>query len=462
MSSESEQEYALNSIAAFSMVFDDARGRLFRENADALEAALDNKPRGKTKAPAQRRPRKSVLDFQRDLLGKNVIIGRRWGVLGTIVMIVSSTGTGKSVVQTQMAISFSLGIPCCGLEPTRPFRSWVIQSEDDDDRVAIDRDDIIEEMSALHPNADFRSSAVRLGVTFLDFTSFTGAKFLDELERELVLTPPEEKPDCIFINPMNAYFGGTLKEGSDCSAFFKGGNLGGKDTDGLEAIAKRHNVLVVIFGHTPKPPTPKELADWTNDPNIAYKMCGASEIADAVRSILVFLPVPDSDGLFVFNAGKNGMTLGWTDPHGMKTTKSYWRWAASGRHFWEEVPKDEWPDAASAKKIAARADLDADVAELLSHMAHPGICEKDAAAGAKEWGMTQKRARAAFYEIIRNRMKYNVVSNVMQPNDGKGRPKTLFYAAEPTPSQSDPADDPGAALEADIDPFVGGEQPSFI
>ena len=187
---EEQENRLLAAKAAFAVSFLDSGGRLQFANQAAMEAALNGSMfAGAKKSAVPRRPRKSLLDFKRDLTGENVLIGKRWGVRGTVVMIVSSTGTGKSVVQTQMAISFALGIPCCGLCPTRCFSSWVIQSEDDDDRVAIDRDDIIAEMSALYPSVDFVSDPVRKGVTFLDFTSYTGAKFLDELEREIVLTP---------------------------------------------------------------------------------------------------------------------------------------------------------------------------------------------------------------------------------------------------------------------------------
>ena len=444
MIDEETENKALEAMSAFATAFSDTIGRLQRSNPEALEAMMSGRNSAIPFHRPNRRPRKALADFKRDLAGANVLIARRWGVRGTTVMIVSSTGTGKSVVQTQMALSFALGIPCCGLVPTRPFRSWVIQSEDDEDRVAIDRDDIVAEMSELRPDLNF-TDALR-EVTFIDFTSYTGAKFLDELEKELALTPEEDKPDCIFINPMNAYFGGSLKEGVDCSAFFKGGSLQGKDTDGLEAIAKRYGILVIIFGHTPKPPTPKELQDWIDDPNIAYKMCGASEIADAVRSILVFLRVPDTDNMFVFNAGKNGFSLGWTDANGVATTKSYWQWAASGKHFWEEVPKEEWPGTDTAKASAAKAALDADISVVLSHMGPPGISIADINAHHKEWGIPLRRARNAYYAIVKDRMKYGVASNIV-PID-RGMHKTLYQIVSasspqtPTPAQAQQADEP--------------------
>ena len=430
----------MSAMSDYARLFDDAYGRLRREDPAALFAAMDNaaakvasKGAAASKPILPRRPYKCLGDFKRDLLGRNVLIGKRWGVRGTVVMIVSSTGTGKSVVQTQMAASFALGIPCCGLVPARPFRSWVIQSEDDEDRVAIDRDDIFGEWAEQNPDMDL--SAARSGVKFFDFTSYTGAKFLEELDRELFLWPEEDRPACVFINPMNAYFGGSLKEGADCSAFFKGGYLGGHDTIGLEAVAKRYNVLVVIFGHTPKPPMPKELADWINDPNIAYKMCGASEIADAVRSILVFLPVPGGDNVFVFNAGKNGYSLGWTDESGAPTTKAYFRWATSGRHFWEPVAPDELPDPdekEAAKRERSAAELDEAVSAVLAHMAYPGINVNVVQEKHGEWGLKRRIAEKAFYNIYHNRTKYGVVSRVEPPPSGHGKARTFYYVADAT------------------------------
>jgi hypothetical protein len=123
------------------------------------------------------------------------------------------------------------------------------------------------------------------------------------------------------------------------------------------------------------------------------------------------------------------MTLGWTDPNGNKTTKSYWRWAASGRHFWEEVPKDEWPTEDKQKAATTRASLESDVNELLSRMGPPGLNAESAVAALKPLGISGRRARAAFYEIVQNMMRYGITRNVVQQQNG--RSKTLFHTSEP-------------------------------
>lgn len=292
----------------------------------------------------RRRPNKSLSEFQRDLLQLNTLIEGGFGKRGNISMHVSTTGTGKSVVQTQSAICFAQGVPCCGLTPKRPFKSWIIQSEDDEDRVAFDRDGIKAHLSEAFPEKDWDKAIDE--TRFLDFTGITGAKFVTYLDYELRLAEKENaKPDCVMINPMNAFFGGELKSGADCSAFFKGGDIRNHETEGLEAVAKRHGVWVWIYAHTPKPPTSrKEYEAWLNAPNPEYKVCGASEIVDAVRSIIAFFRVPDlKDDVFTFLGAKNGRGLGWTDADGNRTTKQYFRWAKDENHYWEAVPKDEYP-----------------------------------------------------------------------------------------------------------------------
>ncbi len=294
---------------------------------------------------------KSLADFQRDTDGRNVLIKGRWGVRGGISMHISSTGTGKSILQTQSALCFNRGVPCCGLEPTRPFRAWVIQSEDDDDRVAIDRDEIAAYLAERYPAQDW-GAAVR-ETQFLDLTGKTGVSFIDTLNNELnaVKNSPDEKPDAIIINPWNAFFGGDPMSHKDCSAFLKGGELGRGTTEGVEAVIKRHGVWLWVFSHTGKPPTKKELKDWLADPFSCYKMCGSSAVPDAVRSIITFLKTPDRDGVFTFTAGKNGAGLGWTDAGGKRTDRAFFQWGEDGRHYWREVDADACADLWDAPAI---------------------------------------------------------------------------------------------------------------
>lgn len=280
-------------------------------------------------------PRKSMKDFQRDVDQKNVLVKGRWGVRGCLSMFVSTTGSGKSVLQTQLALCFAAGVPCVGLEPVRPFRVAVCQSEDDSDRLALDRDDVVAYLTKTHPDVDWTKAIEE--TSFWDFTGKTGVDFIQTLNNELY----RGKPDAIIINPYNAFMGGDPVSHRDVSAFLKGGYLDGQHTEGLEAVFKRHEVWGLIFAHTPKPPSPSEIYDWVNDPYSCYKSCGSSALPDAVRSIVTFLQIPGSEGRFVFHAGKNGRGLKWVDREGKRTIRNFFQWGAGDSHYWTDVPAAE-------------------------------------------------------------------------------------------------------------------------
>jgi len=288
--------------------------------------------------------RMSLADFKRDLDKRNILIEGGWAKKGGTSAHVGSMGSGKSSLATQSVLCFNRGIPCCGLTPTRPFKTWVIQSEDDEDRVAFDRDSVVEKLKEQHPDQDWDAAVQE--TTFLDFTGITGAEFIDRLDAELSAEEPATKPDAVLINPFNAFFGKDPCDHAACTAFWKGGELGRKETEGIEAVFKRHMVWGWFFMHTSQPPQgARQLRDWLNDPYIGYKACGSSATPDALRSIITFLKVPGTN-TFAFNAGKNGNGLGWTDAAGNRTVRSFFRWSEDGKHFWCEVPKDEWEEIA--------------------------------------------------------------------------------------------------------------------
>lgn len=310
-------------------------------------------------------PRKSLAEFARDTNSQNVLIKGRWGVRGSISMHISTTGSGKSVLQTQAALCFNRGLPCCGLEPTRPFRTWIIQSEDDDDRVAIDRDDILAHLREQYPDQDW-DEALRQTV-FLDFTGKTGVAFIETLNAELsAVAGTPDMPDGVILNPWNKFFGGDPMSHKDCSAFLAGGELGRQETEGIEAVIKRHGVWLWAFSHTGKPPTNKELKEWLADPYSCYKMCGSSAVPDAVRSIITFLRVPDHDGIFTFTAGKNGSGLEWLDGNGKRTTRSYFAWGDQGRHYWRDLTPDEVAALGGGSKMSDEEAMEKAVTAVVS------------------------------------------------------------------------------------------------
>ncbi len=285
-----------------------------------------------------------VIPEERD---RSILVRGRWLERGCGSFLISTAGTGKSIWATQFALSAFHGVEFSGLKPNGKFRSWIIQTEDSDTRIAIDREDLRKKLEADRPDLDW-GEAIR-GTKFLEFTGRTGARFIEALENELyqMALAHEEPPDCIILNPLFGFIGGDIIR--DAGAFFRGGRIGGCDTIGLQAVLKQYRVAALIVHHTGKPPTSKELKDWLTSPMPEYQSCGSSEITNWGRSFITMMKVPKVSGIVTLTAGKNGGALGWPEvaglprlflAHGLETSVS-----GSGKaHYWRKPDEGEIPN----------------------------------------------------------------------------------------------------------------------
>jgi len=284
---------------------------------------------------------------------RSILVRGRWLERGCGSFLISTAGTGKSIWATQFALSAFHGVEFSGLHPNGKFRSWIIQTEDSDTRIAIDRDDLLKKLQADRPDLDWQE-ALR-GTKFLEFPGCTGARFIEALENELYQQTlaffgdgtKEEPPDCIILNPLFGFIGGDIIR--DAGAFFRGGRIGGVETVGLQTVLKQYRVASLIVHHTGKPPTSKELKDWLTSPMPEYQSCGSSEITNWGRSFITMMKVPKVSGIVTLTAGKNGGALGWPEvaglprmflAHGLETSVS-----GSGKaHYWRKPDDDEIPN----------------------------------------------------------------------------------------------------------------------
>lgn len=141
---------------------------------------------------------------------RSILVRGRWLERGCGSFLISTAGTGKSIWATQFALSAFHGVEFSGLKPNGKFRSWIIQTEDSDTRIAIDREDLRKKLEADRPDLDW-GEALR-GTKFLEFTGRTGARFIEALENELyqMALTHEEPPDCIILNPLFGFIGGDI------------------------------------------------------------------------------------------------------------------------------------------------------------------------------------------------------------------------------------------------------------
>lgn len=326
----------------------------------------------------------------------NILIKGRWLERGGSAWIVSTAGTGKSVHSIQAAICWTEGVPFCALQPLKPLKMWIIQSEDSPSRVTIDREDIIAELEEKNPDIRWRDAAKK--VKFLKFPGKVGAEFLDALDA--ALERETEKPDVVVLNPFMAFIGGPVSDGSYVTPFLRGGELNRQPTVGLQDILERHNVAALIYHHTPKPPTEKELKAWMSSTFPEYQGAGSSDITNWGRSFITMMKVADHPGMLCLTAGKNGNELGWDEIGGSR--RHYLAYSTGrgitgrGRHAWRELTQEEFND------ITGTDNSEQEVLKLVEEM-RVALCERAMFREemVERWGQG-KIATAARARIITN------------------------------------------------------------
>ena len=279
----------------------------------------------------------------------DVLVRGRWLERGGSAWIVSTSGTGKSIHAMQLMLSFALGKPFSGLVPNNPLRFWYVQSEDSPTRLAIDRDDTTAELAEtwqdVQPEA-WREAWKR--VTFAPIKG-CGAEFVNDLAMKLETARNlAVLPDVLVINPFLAIVGGPVVDGSFVTPFLRGGRVANQPTEGLQHILEHFKVGALIYHHTPKPPTDKEIGSWLKSNFPEYQGAGSSDITNWGRSFITMMRVPGKHSVVCLTAGKNGADLGWDNIDG--GYRNYMAWSKSNgvtgktRHAWRELTDEEFAE----------------------------------------------------------------------------------------------------------------------
>lgn len=317
------------------------------------------------------RPIDEVGDYLAEADDPNVLVYGPWLERGGSAFWVSTTGTGKSVGCMQLVHCFAEGLPFCGLRPRGKIRSWIFQSEDSPRRVAQDRIDVRAELAEKYPDVDWAKAGE--SVKLVKLTGAVGASFLAELDT-LLTTAKEvgEMPDLIVLNPFLAFVGGPITDGNYVTPFLRGGTINGQHTVGLQAILERHSVGVLIFHHTPKPPSEKEIDGWMKSAFPEYQGAGSSDITNWGRSFVTMMRVKDHPTMVCVTAGKNGGELGWERVGG-----AYRRYMAfsdeigvsgKGRHAWRDLTPDEYAEVVGTEQRDEERQLADAIAALVTEI----------------------------------------------------------------------------------------------
>ncbi len=274
-----------------------------------------------------------------------------WLRKGGGAFLVSTSGTGKSVLTIQAALLWTMGKSAFGIKPVRPIRVAIVQAEDDNEEVADFRNQITDGLVDDGVDRD----AVREAwgkVRLADATGKTGEGFIAFVD-EAVRTWADI--DLIIVNPFQSYFGGDISRNAELSQFLRAG---------IDPLIKPDKVGVLFIHHTNKPPSAKDRQGWGADAFTAYIGAGGAELANWARATLALMPCEHEPKIFRLVAGKRGQRLGWVDANGDKTLTRFFAHSKT-RIYWREANPEEQIKAQDGLRTQRKlADPEADARQL--------------------------------------------------------------------------------------------------
>jgi hypothetical protein len=356
-----KKEFEQAQREVFAAATPEQRAQIMKDQLARDKAALD-KQRAYEDVKANLRNLRDFPEYLTEDKNPNVLFrGGPWLERGGGAFIIGTAGIGKSIFAMQLMLACAASVEFCGIVAAAKLRVTYIQSEDSDNRVAHDFADCLAEMREKHPDVDWDDAASRVDV--YNMTGKTGAAFLEALDLYLFnMTLLGKKPDLIVINPLLAFIGGAITDSAYVTPFLRGGRMpDGTETIGLQAILEKHHVGVLIFHHTPKPPTEKEIDAWMKSTFPEYQGAGSADITNWGRSFLMIMRVKGKPGYVCVTAGKNGSRLGWEQIGG--AYRHYLAYSGKPgvdglRNAWRELTDAEYAEVVNAAKTDAEKNVE--------------------------------------------------------------------------------------------------------
>jgi RecA-family ATPase len=298
--------------------------------------------------------------------GNSSIIGDCFLERGSSMMLVGSSGAGKSKSAQALAAALATGSEFVGIRPNGEFRVLYIQTEDTVDDMAesfqgyaahdLENDEAL--VKILNENLTVMTVVGTDGLDFL--------RLVDELCEK-------HTPDVVIVDPLLAFIGCDVVDQRAVTTFLRGN---------LRPILLKHNCGFIGVHHSRKD---------KGGPGIDQAI-GAMEFAAFFRGVINLIVKEDRHREVTLKAVKRQRQLGWVDAQGSRTDTKYMLKAEDGVYFTEVSDF-----APGAKRLRAgrrpKADL-SKVADFIKGARSAGVADKVIVEGvAKEFGYCKKQAQ---------------------------------------------------------------------
>jgi hypothetical protein len=225
---------------------------------------------------------------------RSILLGNRFLNRGDGGVLSSTSGVGKSSISVQKAVLWSLGRPAFGIVPNGELRSLMVQSEDSDGDIAEVWASMVHGLKLGEEERKLVGDRVKIATN----RTHRGKAFIAWLRRQIAL----HKPDIVWLNPLQAFIDGDLKDSRDIGNFLR---------EGLNSLNEKEEFGYIIVHHTTKPPqaaADRKDRQWNE---VMYDMAGGAEIINWARFIMS-LRARDEEGKFDLILAKRGRRAGVT------------------------------------------------------------------------------------------------------------------------------------------------------
>lgn len=268
-------------------------------------------------------PASEYLKMDLDVDDPDAIFTTDWLRKGGAAMLVSESGTGKSVMALQMALSWAAGKEAFGFKPLRPLKIAIFQTEDDKKKLTKIMHSMKygfmqlegwaeEEFMAAVKRVHFRLAHGARGEAFL--------KKLVETQRSAGMMP-DGFYDMVIVNPLQAFTGTDISENAKLTTFIREGLspiLEADRDDEMNKYAKDMPAKLAFFAvhHTNKTPqNQNQRKEFGRGLGAQYAAAGGAELTNWMRSIISLVmnrpPKP-----FSMCMPKGGEDAQWPTPEG--------------------------------------------------------------------------------------------------------------------------------------------------